>query len=418
MKSMQKKMGTLCPLPWLHISADFNEELRLCCNAGIDREIKNDRGEVIKLSDLDDFTSFLNNPTYISVRKQMMAGKLPKACANCEKIECSGGISPRQHHLNQYAPDFEELLAMTDDEGVIHGESAGPRFFDMSLGNRCNLQCRMCSPVFSHSLLPLFEKLGFEDQYDRDKVKSVRERWVFDEKQEQTIKKWAPWMDKVMIQGGEPFLTPQVWTFLKWLVDSGDAGHIYLKIATNLTVMPTDKLNILAQFKGVHFHVSLEGTKRFNDYIRQGSVWEKTVGNVNKLVQLRKIYPFSFNIHTVLQVYNLADTVDFISWCTDNWGLWPTFGLLYFPDYLSAQVLPQAYKLRISTEIGNFIDSQINTLEGKDLVNAQTLKGHLYFIAPEAPHREFLWSRFCSYTQGFDHHFQTKWSDLVGDIDA
>lgn len=409
-------MGSLCPLPWLHISADYNEELRLCCNAGHEREIRNDQGKVIKLSDVDDFRSFLNNPSYVSVRKEMLAGKFPKACANCQKIECNGGASPRLHHLNHYAEVFEELLHQTDDEGVIHSEMNGPRFFDMSLGNRCNLRCRMCSPVFSASLLPIFEKIGFEDQYDRDKVKSVPERWAFDEQQEQTIKKWAPSMDKVMIQGGEPFLTPQVWTFLKWLIEAGVADSIYLKIATNLTVMPIDKLNILTEFKGVHFHVSLEGTKPFNDYIRQGSIWEQTVGNLEKLVKMKKVYPFSFNINTVLQAYNLADTVNFISWCEKKWGLWPTFGLLYFPDYLSAKILPQLYKERIGTKIKDFVDSHIGDLEGKDLVNAQTLKSHLDYISAPVAHRNFFWERFCIYTDGLDQHFHTKWSDLVGDI--
>ena len=410
-----KKTDSLCPLPWMHLSVHFDESLRVCCNGSKGREVIDDQGKVIYFPEVTSFEEVINNQFYRQVRSTMMKGSLPGFCDYCQKIDESGGSSPRAHFFHQYQDHMQDWIAHTKDDGTLLKQTEGPLFLDFSLSNHCNLRCRMCSPEFSAGLKNVFTKL--ELVFPNEAVERAIKGWNFKDQQKKQFKKWFTGMDKILLQGGEPLLTKEAKEFLQLAVDCGEAHHIHLKITTNLTHLDQDWLKLIPKFKAVALHVSLEGTKDVNQYIRQGSEQDIIYQNIKKLKKVQPLMPLYFDIYSVFQIYNVHNIVPFIKECLRVFETVPFFGFLRFPHYLSPNILPQKMKMKIRNEIEFFLKgldrSQIDPMGIKNL---DTLKAHLDLMDQEPNDRTVLWDKFKSYTKGLDEHYKTNLRDIFPEL--
>ncbi len=403
----------LCPLPWLHLSVHSDQSLRMCCNAGNGRMVKDENGDFIFLSKVKSYFDIFNLPFYKNARMSMMKGKLPSYCSPCKNIDEAGGTSIRKYFLHQYNEIFSELLKRTDYDGHVSDPPDGPKFLDLSLGNNCNLRCRMCNPDFSNLLTPIFEKLKLTTEYSKENIQRAQDGLQFDKSIKKNLVKWVSSIDKILLQGGEPFLTKGVWTLLKEIIDLGYSENINLKITSNLTILTTEQINILLKFKAVIIHVSLEGTYITNNYIRQGCDTDIIHNNIKRIRKLGKVFPITFDIHSVFQVYNMKDIVPFIKDIDSRYGKIPTFGFLRHPDYLSPNILPEEWK----KEIRNEIENHLNSIEGKGnslLKNKhiETVRGYLDLMEKVPKNRDALWLKCLSYTKNLDSCYSTNISDL------
>lgn len=405
---MNKKYNekTLCPLPWMHLSVHFDESLRVCCNGSKGREVSNDQGQLIYFPEVADFSQVINNNFYKNVRSQMMKGELPSFCDYCEKVDKSGGSSPREHFYHQYKNQLQNWLVTTKADGTIDAPLQGPLFLDFSLSNHCNLRCRMCSPEFSAGLKGVFNKLELE--YPEEAVERALSGWNFSEQQKSQFKTWFSSMDKILLQGGEPLLTKEAKQFLQLAVDCGESHHIHLKITTNLTQLDQEWLKLLPQFKAVALHVSLEGTKSFNEYIRQGSEQTVIYQNIKKLKKLQSLMPLYFDIYTVFQVYNVHNIIPFIKECLNEFKTVPFIGFLRFPHFLSPNILPKHIKENVRREIEDFLKTvDYSAIDSLGLKNLETLQAHLDLMDETPKDIKAQWQKCKEYTKGLDNHYQT-----------
>jgi len=410
-----KKSESLCPLPWIHLSVHFDESLRVCCNGSKGREVVDDQGKVIYFPDVTEYKDVINNQFYRQVRSTMLKGKLPGFCDYCKKIDESGGSSPRAHFLHQYQDQMDRLIDDTQEDGTLNDPSEGPLFLDFSLSNHCNLRCRMCSPEFSAGLKTVFNQLELE--YPVDAVDRAIKGWHFSEDQKVMFKSWFSGMDKILLQGGEPLLTKEAKDFLKLAVECGEAHHINLKITTNLTHLDQDWLKLIPKFKAVALHVSLEGTKDVNQYIRQGSEQELIYLNIKKLRKVQPLMPLYFDIYAVFQIYNVHNIVPFIRECILEFNTVPFFGFLRFPHYLSPNILPQNLKKKVRYEIENFLQEIDRTqIDPMGIKNLDTLKAHLDLMDHEPEDRLLQWEKFKKYTRGLDQHYKTNLHEIFPEL--
>ncbi len=348
-------MKYICPLPWLHLSAHYDGSLRVCCNGGEGREILSDSNEPIYLNQLVDTNEYINSPTLKNIRKEMMQNITPKMCHTCHATDLSGGESPGKIYSKQFQRPLLDLLDRTRDDGTLDSTQK-PQYVDFTFGNICNLQCRMCAPEFSTSLYKEWNLLNLP--YDVDGEKRARKNWKDSEKFQVFLNDITKNSNILLLQGGEPLVNNQLINILRFLVNKGHAKDIFLKINTNLTKLPKDVVNLLINFKGIAFHISLEAWGDRNDYIRYPSKFNEILTNLKKLIKLKKVIPLYINIVTVFQTMNISDIVEMLEnlkrFAKDLPPI-PRFNYLNWPEYLAAHHMPQPAKENAIKEIVNYL---------------------------------------------------------------
>ena len=91
----------------------------------------------------------------------MLRGEQPAQCVACFDQERKGGYSHRQAALNEYGT-YKKIIDFLIGSTNLDGSIEHPRFlyFDMTLGNQCNLKCRMCHPWSSYLIGQDWKQMG------------------------------------------------------------------------------------------------------------------------------------------------------------------------------------------------------------------------------------------------------------------
>jgi hypothetical protein len=145
-------------LPWIHLATRPNGDVRLCCTANASGAGIVDSKE-IGLVTKDGVTMNLRDHTIEEVwnsefmrdtRLEMLNGKIPNSCQKCFKEESLGIKSKRNWETIVWNEriDIESIVKQTDVDGSL---PVNIPYFDLRLGNLCNLKCVMCSPHDSSS---------------------------------------------------------------------------------------------------------------------------------------------------------------------------------------------------------------------------------------------------------------------------
>ena len=180
---MQSK--TFCILPWINISTRANGDLRVCCHAnqGPTRGIyKKEDGTNYNLH-RDNITDAINSPLAKDIRKTMLDGDWHEECVRCLREETAGMKSRRINDGERFAEHitWEDAVEHTSEDGTIDLEHIKQTYYDIRLGNFCNLKCRMCSPMDSSAWYEDYVKMwgtnkfkdtqGTVEMYKNDKGK-------------------------------------------------------------------------------------------------------------------------------------------------------------------------------------------------------------------------------------------------------
>ncbi|SFR06217.1 twitch domain-containing radical SAM protein [Poseidonocella sedimentorum] len=337
-----------CVLPWTHLFIGETGEFRPCCMSLEQRGEVNRDAEGAPLHAYDDLPldDIWNSPFMRGIRRDMLSGITPRACARCMRDEKLGLRSHRQASNAGVGDAAIPALIATSQDGAA--DPAMIRSLDVRLGNRCNLKCRMCSPVSSRAMLSDFAALHGRSPED-PKLQALmgRENWVSSPSFHALFEACASGAEEVQFSGGEPLLIPEMEILLRSLVERGIAGGIALHYISNLTVLPDRFFDYWARFKDVRFLVSLDGTGAVGEYIRTPMRWRTVDKNLRTLnaraAELNCTLP---RINVTVQAYNIFDidrTVTYIAEQLPAFGR-PCLSLLYFPEPLGIQILPQDMK--------------------------------------------------------------------------
>ncbi|WP_127716541.1 twitch domain-containing radical SAM protein [Halobacteriovorax sp. HLS] len=347
-------MTKICPLPWLHFSCNADSSLRLCCNATGDRDVIDNNGDPVLLTSNLSWKKVSNYNFYKDIRSKMLKGVVPEQCKNCYKLDNHGGKSPLSIYEKQFKESMSSLLDRTLESGEILSPSDTPEYCDLTYTNSCNLKCRMCTPELSAPLHKEWKSLNID--FNEDFYENAKNIWDL------KLLKSLDFIENtsvLFIQGGEPLINKDIFNYLQELIEKNKASKIYLKITTNLTILSNDWIKVLCQFKGVAFHVSIEGTSELNNYIRFPSKLNQIEENIEKLIKLKRVYPFFVNIHTVFQFMNIHNIESFLKYLQKWKGqlpIIPTMGYLNVPEFYNPKHLEEAKKNMILSSLRNFLN--------------------------------------------------------------
>ena len=396
---------TFCPLPWIHLATRPNGDVRVCCTAnasgaGITDEkeaglVKED-GVAMNLRD-HTIEEVFNSSHMRRTRLQMIKGEVPVSCRKCFAEEEKGITSKRQWETREWATrlDLQKLVKQTKEDGTV---PVNVPYFDLRLGNLCQLKCIMCSPHDSSSWIKEW-KLQYP-QYKNEEL--VRDQgwneefdytWYKKGSFIESMKGQVENIQELYFAGGEPLLIPEHYKILEFLVEEGFAKDVNLRYNSNGLELPDKLFELWQHFKEVRFNFSIDAYGQRNNYIRYPSQWEDVAKNLKRLDENTRDNTV-INIACAVQLLNAGYIDELAEWKMDQGfskinpsmfggGIIGTH-LVYLPSYLNVRVLPQKAKLWVKDKLETFIDRQKFNLEfNQHPYGAQRWNGLIKYMMQE-----------------------------------
>lgn len=325
-----QKSDTFCILPWINISTRANGDLRVCCHAnqGPTRGIyKKEDGSNYNLH-RDNITDAINSPLAKDIRKTMMEGNWHSECIRCLREEKAGMKSRRINDGERFEDHAteEDVTPFTQADGTIDTSKIDQTYYDIRLGNFCNLKCRMCSPMDSSAWYDDYNKMYNKEEFwdthgtvkmfknEKGKFTTKDYDWVHKDHFWENLEENVSGMKHVYLVGGEPLIIERHYEFLQHCIDAGHAEHITLEYNTNLTNIQPRALEMWGQFKQVQFGVSIDGIGDTLEYVRnplKSSLLEKNLKRLDDygVEAGNYIAWLSFTIGA-LNAFHLTDFID------------------------------------------------------------------------------------------------------------
>jgi MoaA/NifB/PqqE/SkfB family radical SAM enzyme len=364
---------TFCPLPWIHLATRPNGDVRVCCTANAsgagvtdDKEAGLVKQDGINMNLREHTIEEVWNSEHMrNTRLQMLNGIVPESCRKCFAEESAGIVSKRQWETEVWKErlDVDSIVAETDADGYL---PVNIPYFDLRLGNMCNLKCTMCSPHDSSSWIKDWKLI-----YPKIKNKDLKTDQVWDSSFDYTWYKKSSFLNSVKEQtsnikelyfaGGEPLMIPEHSHILNALVESKDAKNIILRYNSNGMYIDQKMLDVWSNFKQVKYNFSIDAIGERNDYIRYPSKWND-IENKLRFITENKTDNIFVNVACAVQVLNVHHLVDMAEYLIDkDYNInveTPIMGthLVYFPSYMNVRVLPHEKKLIVKERIEQFID--------------------------------------------------------------
>ena len=268
---MVSSSKSYCVLPYVSFTTTVNGNVvKPCC-----RWEDQDDDTPISLKEFSkDPMEILRNGVFKHIRDSQAKNKIPQ-CNKCYFDEDHDKVTMRQHH--------NELFNFVNSNTYEK-----TRRLELGIDSLCNLECRMCNSGFSTKLynrdmtfgLATPQKLTTPDLSFLDKIDLSE-------------------LSELKIIGGEPFLSPN----LETLIDKIDPKNVFIELATNGTVIPSDSvIQKLKKFKRVHISISLDAVHPINDYQRTHSSYKNILENAIRIRE--RISSGEFTIWPVIGIYN------------------------------------------------------------------------------------------------------------------
>ncbi len=351
-KLLLEESKTFCMMPWIHIQADPDGDVRPCCMAM----------EPIGSLKKNSLKELWNIRAMRKLRKDMLRGIPNPTCRRCYDKERVGAETLRLDSLRDYGQHFS-IVEGTSSEGTL--EEMNIKYLDIRFSNVCNFRCRTCSPKFSSNwhrdytkMVPMLEQKGwnfapFNDPPIIIPAQTEEDLW-------KQIEPLIPSLESIYFAGGEPLIMEEHYRILK-LLDKKELYHVKLTYSTNFSKMKykdQDVLELWNKFDKVQVGASLDGSYARGEYIRKGQKWEQVVKNRKRM--LAACPDVHFFLTPTVSSLNVWHLPDFHQEWFDLGLIGPnewTTNVLNYPSYLNIQALPFSYKQKVTIKYRQYLDT-------------------------------------------------------------
>lgn len=341
-----------CPIPWteVHINADGTYHT---CGAQPNAVSGTSNGTINNVYNIT-IPEWINSEYQRSVRLDKLNGKHEPLCDMCYREESVGATSKRTKEClkskistseNSFPLDFVRSpdYNMFNHSLVNQGQTdmLRPTSYHISLGNECNLACRMCFPSASSRIAVQMKQAG---TYTGPTLLD----WTRDEKAWNHVTKYICETENlqfVHLVGGEPLINPRFKDLINRLLDAKKTD-IYLGFTTNGTVIDTELISKLSQFRHVDIGISVEAAGVLNTHIRQGASTQTVLDNIDVYLKYRQEGHVYVTMRTVPSALSVHTLDDLYRWCIDR-KLDVMSNFLVWPNYQQIQNLPADVKQRL-----------------------------------------------------------------------
>ena len=232
-------MNNFCVLPFNSVSIAPNGELRPCCNA-----YNSSFG--INVRDIS-LHEIINNDKITSLRNSFLKDVQNPSCSRCWQIEDMGNRSFRHVANNDASYGVKSIIPVKKENKISFDDI---QYLDITLGNKCNLACRMCNP-YSSSLLAkqLIDLKLYSVDHLLDFSRETKDKII------DLISK-AVNLNTIYLLGGEPLINEFHDEIVELLIKTDRAKTISIHYSTNLQIDIEKYLNMWAKFKFIDLNIS------------------------------------------------------------------------------------------------------------------------------------------------------------------
>jgi len=405
-----------CSHLFTSLSFDQKGQVRVCCN---NYEIPEDKdGNPISITN-PHFTmeKAFNSDVHTRIRKNILENKKDPGCFRCWQTEDNGAESYRTIWNNTLASGFykEIMLESMNDKGRI--DDPYVTFLDFTVGNKCNLICRMCN-VDNSNLWEKESKLLYKDNFELPTTNiSVDDRFLSDDFFENNFKH----LKQVNFLGGEPLIIKEHTDFLNQCIKHGIAKNMVLFYTTNLTVLKDELFYIWKEFRHIYLGVSIDGYKEVDDYIRYPSRWDRIEKNIKQVSDWKKGLSMDLQVHSTFQALNVLNYDKLLEWVYSlgDLGFWriPFSNWVTYPNWYDCRILPTKLKNLAIGRIDNFIESKkdVEWSAGEEQWLG-ILKSNLSTLQETLDDEEAIY-KFKIYTKKLDMHRKQHIINYIPDLD-
>ena len=328
-------------LPWTSIETSPVGSARPCCMAH--EEVTDSNGEKYDLNK-HTLREIYNSEYMQDLRRQFRAGEQPETCNRCWEEEAAGRSSKRIHTHTRLKEWLPEVDWQNDTPDQLW-------FIDLKLGNICNLACRICGSWSSSSWAS--EELAYMN--DKSKKKEhIAYTWLkqgqWPRKSEvfwDNLKTLLPQIRYFEFTGGEPWMIPEHWEFLKYAVESGHSKHIDIHYNTNATQWPTQsELSLFGFFGRVDIAFSIDNVGERFEYERYGAKWDKANDIIDDLHDLRNLTMpnITTQLCFTINIQNVYYLDELLKWAETKGFDDIYFNMMHSPNHMSVQYMTPAAK--------------------------------------------------------------------------
>ena len=287
------------------------------------------------ISTFESFSSITNSESYIAIRNELERGVWPNGCVRCKEDEEKGLHSKRQFYKE------------------VGLESPNDFMIDISMGNYCNLKCRMCGPhnstLWARDFKFLVDQKLFQDPGTDLSAYQLSNA---------DIEKLSNHIESIQgnifleLKGGEPLIMPQTKLLINRLVNLKNSKKITLLVVTNGTVVPDWIEKITENFNKLQLVVSIDGINEVFDYIRgtEKFSYADCLKNIEYYHSLKNI-DLRFNV--VVQNLNIHQMLD-VHQSLEKFNTTVNYITLSMPKFLEVNVMPKTSREMIYS---NFISN-------------------------------------------------------------
>ncbi len=386
---------SFCMLPWMHLHAYPDGRAYPCCFAFDQYPVGNLNKNSLK--------EVFNGDKMKKMRTNMLAGKKCKECVKCYDQEKSGFFSLRLSSNKHFGHNIG-LVDSTQPDGTADFVM---KYWDIRFSNICNFACRSCGTWFSSNWYEDHIKINGAPPNHAKIIKvgrSTNDMW------EQMLESFE-YAEQFYFAGGEPLIMEEHYRILKEL-DKRKMYHVRLIYNTNfsrLKFKDMDVLELWNKFDSVSIGASLDAEGKRGELMRTGTVWEKTVANRKRMMEVCP--QVDFYVSATVGLPNSLHIADFHKNWVEQGLIKPqdfNYNLLQSPTWQRIDLLPPKFKEQIKQKY----EKHIEWLKAQDSLTRAT-KGYesaldWMFRRDQQKHLD----RFFSNTRLYDKIRKEKFLDV------
>lgn len=362
-----------CVVPFVHFSCKPDGSPRVCCFSQNSYVLKDD-GKRSHLSH-QSIDEIWHSKWMNSFREKMFSESIPQECRYCHDEEAAGKTSKRQSENRKYLENSKEIVDYAKNNcGKIESP---PVYFDLRLGNLCNLKCRTCNPLFSSAWAREVEAhptntvlQTYQSTLDQARLS---ESWHKSPEFWNQFNSIAGSIEEIYLTGGEPMLIKEHFSLLKFFKEQDYAKNIHLRYNTNLTILPEEFLQLAPSFKKISLSCSIDALKDKNDWLRSPSKWSVIEENFNKTLRLPKNVEIDINCTvSIFNIFYFDELFLFFKNIAKETGrkveVYPD--ILHEPLFMPLHLLPIGLKSKASHKLTTLLlRSDLSSSERKNVLS-------------------------------------------------
>ena len=342
-KELLIESETFCMLPWMHLHAFPDGRAYPCCFAFDKLHVGNVNEQSME--------EVFNGDKMKQMRLNMLANKKSRECVKCYDQEDSGFFSLRLSS-NKH---FGHNISMTENTKPDGTADFMIKYWDIRFSNLCNMACRSCGTWFSSNWYEDHKKLTGAPPNHAKIMKAGRSSndiW------DQLLKQFDH-VEQFYFAGGEPIIMEEHLRILKEL-DKRKMYHVRLIYNTNFSKSKfkgTDIFELWNKFDSVSIGASLDAEGPRAELMRKGTVWEETVANRKRMLEVCP--QVDFYISATVGLSNCLHVLDFHKSWVEQGFIKPqdfNFNLLQYPLWQRMDLLPQNEKEKVTAKYKEHIE--------------------------------------------------------------